>query len=383
MNCVPGKTSSPATRPREVTAVNHPLSHLSNDALSNRLGILATRDRSTTVELLTHMSEFDHRKLYLPAGHSSMHAYCVDRLRMADDIAYKRIRTARAARRFPAILAAIASGSLSVSGVVLLAPYLKHATRVAGEELLATAENLRTREVERLLAERFPRPDVPASLVPMRPQLAARPIGTDPTPRLADPEPLAPVTGNASTTAELKTHASAPVIAPPAPARLKPLAPERYELHVTIDQATHDKLQRAQDLLGFRVAANDIAAALDRILDLAIAQLEKAKFAATDRPRLIRPRSTSDSRHVPADVRRAVWRRDGGRCTFAGDTGHRCEERRGLEFDHIEPFARGGRSEAANLRLRCRAHNQYEAERTFGAAFMSHKRERAPDCRVV
>jgi hypothetical protein len=46
-----------------------------------------------------------------------------------------------------------------------------------------------------------------------------------------------------------------------------------------------------------------------------------------------------------------------------------------LEFDHILPVARGGESTADNLRLRCRAHNQYEAERTFGAEFMRQKRE--------
>ena len=32
--------------------------------------------------------------------------------------------------------------------------------------------------------------------------------------------------------------------------------------------------------------------------------------------------------------------------------------------------ARGGSAAVSNLRLRCRAHNQYGAERTFGAEFM-------------
>jgi hypothetical protein len=56
------------------------------------------------------------------------------------------------------------------------------------------------------------------------------------------------------------------------------------------------------------------------------------------------------------------------------DTGHRCGERVRLEFDHVEPVARGGRAKVAGLRLRCRAHNQYEAERAFGEGFMEHKR---------
>jgi hypothetical protein len=59
------------------------------------------------------------------------------------------------------------------------------------------------------------------------------------------------------------------------------------------------------------------------------------------------------------------------------ERGQRCAARTRLEFDHIEPMARGGESTVTGLRLRCRAHNQYEAERRFGGEFMRHKRERA------
>jgi hypothetical protein len=76
-------------------------------------------------------------------------------------------------------------------------------------------------------------------------------------------------------------------------------------------------------------------------------------------------------------VRRAVWERDRGQCTFVGDNGHRCTARRVLEFDHIEPVARGGRASVEGIRLRCRVHNQYEAERVYGAGFMDMKRDEA------
>ena len=59
------------------------------------------------------------------------------------------------------------------------------------------------------------------------------------------------------------------------------------------------------------------------------------------------------------------------------ESGRRCRERAGLEFDHIEPVARGGEATAENLRLRCAPHNQYEAERAFGADFMERKRAEA------
>jgi 5-methylcytosine-specific restriction endonuclease McrA len=116
---------------------------------------------------------------------------------------------------------------------------------------------------------------------------------------------------------------------------------------------------------------------MERALQTLVPQLRKQKFAATDRPRVGQRRATAGKRHIPAHVRRAVWARDGGQCTFVSEAGHRCEARKGLEYDHIEPFARGGEATVAGVRLRCRAHNQYEAERVYGAGFMREKREAA------
>jgi 5-methylcytosine-specific restriction endonuclease McrA len=107
-------------------------------------------------------------------------------------------------------------------------------------------------------------------------------------------------------------------------------------------------------------------------LELLVAKLERQKFAATDKPRVGKP--SKSPRNIPAHVKRAVWQRDGGRCTFVGDGGHRCEARRDLEYDHDLPVARGGEATVGNIRLRCRAHNQLEADREFGAEFMKNRR---------
>jgi 5-methylcytosine-specific restriction endonuclease McrA len=156
---------------------------------------------------------------------------------------------------------------------------------------------------------------------------------------------------------------------------MAPIASERFALQITMSQSTHDKLRYAQSLLSHQVPNGDLASVLDRVLDLAIAQLEKRKFAATDRPR--QARASSNPRTIPSHVRRAVWHRDGGQCTFVSEKGLRCEARGRLEFDHIDPVARGGQATVDAIRLRCRAHNQYEAERLFGCEFMTAKREEA------
>jgi 5-methylcytosine-specific restriction endonuclease McrA len=155
-----------------------------------------------------------------------------------------------------------------------------------------------------------------------------------------------------------------------------PLAPGRFGWQLTVDRETQDLLGDVENLLGHDVPPGDMGAVLKFALRVAKAKLEQRKFAATDQPRRGRP-SRADSRHVPADVRRAVWKRDGGRCTFTSDAGHRCEERKDVQFDHIEPYARDGEATVGGIRLLCRAHNQYQAERAFGAEFMRPKREGA------
>ena len=129
-------------------------------------------------------------------------------------------------------------------------------------------------------------------------------------------------------------------------------------------------------MLSHQVPSGDVATVLDRALDALIRQLEKRKFASTTRPQGKR-RPTSSPRHIPAHVKRAVWERDGGQCTFVGESGKRCPSRALLEFDHIDEVARGGRATVGQIRLRCRAHNQYGAECSFGTEFMRHKRQEA------
>lgn len=151
---------------------------------------------------------------------------------------------------------------------------------------------------------------------------------------------------------------------------------ERYLIQVTISRSTHDKLRYAQELLSHVLPRRDVAQVLDRALESLIAQLEKEKFGAAKHPQS-RPRSSKRARHIPAHVRRAVWERDQDQCTFVGANRRRCPGRNLLEFDHVEPVAMGGKATVAGMRLRCRAHNQYEAERAFGTGFMDNKRREA------
>ena len=362
--------------------------YLSDQVLTRSVAKVIGQECAATAVVLDHIAEFDTRKLYLPAAYQSMYAYCLGELHLSEDAAYKRIQAARAASRFPAILDAVSEGRLHLSGACLLAPYLTEDT--AGE--LITAATHRTKpEIERLLANRFPRPDVPTLVQPISgapppapaAQLAPGQVGMTWTEqRAAGPEPSVPASDE-------------PQLAPgqvqalfvPAPAddraRVKPLGSGRYAVQFTMNQSAQDKLRYAQELLGHQIPAGDVAQLFERALDALIPQLEKQRFAATSKPRPSRRRESKNPRYVPADVQRAVWERDQGQCTFESENGRRCQARADLEFDHVQEVARGGEATVSGIRLRCRAHNQYQAECTFGAEFMRHKRIAAAEARTA
>ena len=353
------------------------LSRRSDGELLREFESIVVKDRRSTSEMLAYVGEIQARRLFAPAGYPSMYRYCVCELRMSEDMAWKRTQVARLARRFPVILEMIADGRLHLTAVVKLLPYRKAR---GFPRLLESAAHKTKSELELLLATRFPRPDVPSEVLPLgtsteRQKLVPEPVvQTHVSPTDSCPSHNAGESSSASSAPSCPGDAGESVEPPIPRARIEPLTPQRFAIQVTVGQATHDKLRRAQELLGHRVPSGDLEQVLDRALDALIRQLEHARFAATDKPRTARQRATAGRRHVPAHVKRAVFARDEGRCTYVSDSGRRCEARRDLQFDHIEPFARGGEATVRGIRLLCPAHNQLEAERVFGAALMERKR---------
>ncbi|HEY6077328.1 MAG TPA: hypothetical protein VIW29_00900 [Polyangiaceae bacterium] len=83
------------------------------------------------------------------------------------------------------------------------------------------------------------------------------------------------------------------------------------------------------------------------------------------------------ARSIPAAVKRAVYARDAGCCSYVDQRGQRCGETRYLELEHLKPFAHGGEHVASNLALRCAAHNALAAEEAFGRSIIEQKRHLA------
>src|SRR5947207_880098 len=349
---------------------SYSLAHLADGTLLEHLATLVTQVRATTAALLAHLGEVDERQLYRAAAYESMFFYCVHELHMSEDTAVRRIGVARTAREFPAIFPALADGRLNLTAVLLLTPHLTpYLTPETAEELLAAAAHKTKQQIRLLLAERFPKADVPTLVRAIAPTVASDEGGVQPVDapslqlapeRVVPSEPL----GGASHMEPLAARAS-----------VAPLSPGRFALQVTVDQEAYEQLRYVQALLGHAVPSGDVAQVLKQALNSLARELEQKRFARSAR---YRPsRGSGNVRHVPPQVRRQVWERDGGRCTFTSATGKRCEARTRLEFDHATAVARGGETSVDGLRLLCRAHNQFEAECTFGAGSMREQREEA------
>jgi HNH endonuclease len=326
------------------------LSRLSDTELVARVKDLAARQRAATADLVAHLAELETRQLHLRAGYGSLFVYCRDALCLSEHEAYHRIAAARAARRFTRVPEMLREGSVNLTTVRLLAPLL---TPDNHRDVLESARGKTKPQVEEIVARLMPRPDVP-------PLVRRLPSPRPAPPPPASVEPAAPV------------EPALPYRPPPPPRpTVTPLAPYRYKVQFTIGDDTLEKLRLAKDMLRHAIPSGDDAAVFERALDALLADLARKKYAAADQPRP--PRGTSPgSRHVPAEVRRAVWLRDLGRCAFVGEgpsgKGRRCTERAFLEFHHVRPYAAGGEATVENIQLRCRRHNDYEAKVYFGRA---------------
>jgi hypothetical protein len=331
---------------------------LSNHQLLARVKSLAQGERQATTALIAHLAELEERRLYLAEGCSSLFTYCTQVLHLSEHAAYGRIEAARVVRRFPILLERLEDGSVNLTTVGLLA---SHLTPENHRELLDMARHKSKRQVEEVVARLRPQPPIPASVrrLPTTSHAAAAPPAQHDA--AADLQPTDDGRGVGSP--DLPPDA---VSTPPGrPTVLTPLAPQRYKVQFTASAEAVKKFRLAQELLRHQIPDGDPAAIFDRALTALLETLARQKLAATDRPRGSRG-TAPGSRHIPAAVRRAVWLRDGGRCAFVSREGRRCTEGGFLEFHHVAPYAVGGEPTVDNIQLRCRAHNDYEAEVYFG-----------------
>ena len=371
---------------------------LSDEDLLARVDVLASAERGSCAELVAHLAALELRpSAHAALGYGSLFAYCTEALHLSEDAACNRIQAAGVCRKFPLILDLLAAGAVTLSAIRVLGPHL---TPENHEHVLARATHRRREDILALVAELAPRADVAASVRKLPAGAQGKDEDSGPaaagvtlpfleqalsTEAAADGGDAPDPSSGPEVVGEVPAASPSSSIGCPAPnprhrPLVQPLAPERYRVQFTVGQESYDRLKRLQALLRREIPSGDAGLIFEQALALLAEKVERAKMGIVARPRsrkvgrkVIRPGADKGvrSRHIPNEVKRAVWWRDRGQCAFVSPGGHRCTERSYLELHHIHPYALDGPATVGNIALRCSRHNQWEAERDFGQRAMN------------
>ncbi|HEX9290838.1 MAG TPA: DUF222 domain-containing protein, partial [Anaeromyxobacteraceae bacterium] len=353
----------------------HPAS-LDSAALSRRLSELAGHEREVQVEFLLHLSEYDLRRAWLEEGFGSLWDYLTRALHYREGAAHRRIRAMRVLRRLPHLADAFRDGRLCLTTAALLEPII---TEENAADLAARAAFKSKADVEHLVVSVQPR-SAPQDGIRKVPQRREAP-GAAPLLLSAPPSDVAPEVPSPA------LDAPAPARAPEARPIMRPIAADTYSLNVKIDADLKREIDQLTELLSHKIPTGELVAVLREAVHCAMEKHGKRRGAVEPSRKVNRKVSQERSATatafklrdpIPAEVRREVWKRDGGCCAWIGPDGRRCCSRWKLEVDHIHPAGLGGPSTIENCRLLCAAHNKLHAEQTFGRAHMARFRRANP-----
>ncbi len=302
------------------------LREMSEPRFHHAMESAARAHQSATIDILHFINELDRRKSYLDRGYSSVFDYCVRKLAYSSSTAGRLIQAARCIRRNPEVLAMLQSRELSVATICLIEPILDEKNKGT---LLGRVKGASRREVERIACEYRPPLAFRDRIVPVRVASANGAQKMVLIQFLASDE-FAQIFGEVrnllSGSGERSFGETCDVVFREYRDRHSPSA--RQERRVARKRQPHPDSHRWE--------WNNV----------------------------------ERSRHIPDEVRDEVCVRDGGQCSFVAADGTRCRSRRGLQLDHIRPYAVGGTHAPSNLRLLCGAHNRRAAEHALGAHVM-------------
>lgn len=365
---------------------------LTTEALTARLYEIRKEERALLVEFLRYLGEIDRRKAAIGMGFPSLFEFCTDFLGLSRSSAYRRTHAVRLLSRFPLVGEYLADGRLSVRTLVALEDVLEEGRLV---EILDRAAGRTEEQVKELVAALRPQPAMPdlfRRLPAMRPSrgndsdcfrreqpesihevthAAMARTGVAPAPEqlmlraeglaLAAEQPMLPIV----------LAASAAAGAPRPTQRLEPIALDLHVLRVTVTSEFRDDLEAIRDELSHKFPSRGIEEVLHECIRMALETVRKRRRGAGKATSAEPP--PEGSRYVPAAVRAAVWKRDGGRCTYVGAGGRRCNSRYRVDVHHQDPHGMEGEPTVENLTLRCRAHNQYAAEVDYGREYIARR----------
>jgi 5-methylcytosine-specific restriction endonuclease McrA len=374
------------------------LGTLSDNKLIRQLESLRGKERKILAGVLRHLIEMERRRLFLPRGYSSLFEFCTQHLKYSRSAAGRRIAAARTLAKFPSLEEYLLNGEINLYSLSLVSGIL---TEKNLKQVISGIRNRSTREVEALVAGFRPGrilKDRVRTVCVMVPETGSR-SGTGSTSftPATGSSGSSPCTGSSRPTpgAGSEKFPNAAVKGPETDSLEHVRISRKYRLEFAVDPEFMKKFNRMKALLSSNypegISFEELFMLLmDEYIDrhspegrsarrekrLAEKSRKNNRTPAADRTLAADRTPAADNkeerrtRSIPRKVRDEVFLRDGGRCTFEGTDGRRCNSSWNLQIDHIVPFARGGDNSPGNLRLLCGKHNRLEAERVFGSQHM-------------
>ena len=149
--------------------------------------------------------------------------------------------------------------------------------------------------------------------------------------------------------------------------RAKAIRGRRRSFVQPVSKQFLDELDAARKGQGHAQPGASAEKVIEAALDLLLAPQAKRR-AEVKQPR-IHPRPSSPG-PVTAAVKRAVWSRDDGKCSWPLDSGGTCGSTLRLEIDHVVPRGRGDASTVDGCGVLCAIHNQLAARQLYGDDWM-------------
>ncbi len=328
--------------------------------LAARLADLLRREHAAMADFLLALADFDRRRLWLDLGYPGLFLFLHRELGLSKGAAHFRKVAAELVQRFPEVVEPLRDGRLCISSVAELA---RVATRENLPQVLPRFFHRSRREAREVAVEISPAAVIPRREVTTSVEVRARAAAPDDQAEAARVQPV-----------ELECPVR--VMPPPSPEADKrrdvaePLSAELRRFHVTVSRRFLAKLEEARSALSHSHPGAGAEEILEAGLDLILAERERRKGMVAKPQREARP---SGPAHIPARVKREVWKRDQGRCQWpiAGKDGGICGSTLRVEFDHVVPRARDGPSSVDGVRLLCAFHNNLAARQVFGDRWMN------------
>ncbi len=355
----------------KIKAYFESLEGLTTEALDRSAEQLVREEKRNVALVIAHIAEISRRKADLECGYTNVFEYCVKRLRLSEGSVALRLQVANVSRRFPQLLMALADNRISLTVAGHLAPHLSEDNV---EKVIADCDGMTKRAVEEYLVEVRPKPV-------FKPSIRKRPSSSKESEK-------APAEEQKEALRNEETLSPPPPS--PSPSLLEPARTDVFNFRFSADGDFKEKFERLAEVLGVENPLKNMAKVFERAVDISLEKkdpkkklerrLEKERKLGAA-PEKSRPDEISEtgeeenakSRYIPSGVRERVFECAGYQCQFRAADGTRCSSRTGLEIDHERPFAIYRSHEEGHLRVLCKRHNLFQAERVYGAAFIQAK----------